>query len=288
MENPKQSSIHDIVTVSAFETLLTCHEPFSCLLIRYLDIHEIIFIAQTNRSLREFIFSYSTIWRNFDVRFSTPEVIGTLRYGSNAKKYMSWDQSLLKWGEMMKLYQLNASPSQIHHNKCWGIEFDGPEDPVLVQAAPKLYIPYHSAEMTTKFLNSIFNNLKSGIYVVSLNLDAMPVTRNGLFAVTKRLEGTLKELSLRYCMKLEGRDLIDFLKQSTPEEEQETAFPMNLEKLHVSQFGLLFYSRDRSYNSLLSSEADAIWIQICRYLEAKSAMTPTGRFTAWRPICILS
>lgn len=277
MENPGQYSI---VTVSAFETLLTCHQPFSCLFIRYLDVHEIIFIAQTNRSIREFIFSYSTIWRNFDVRFSTPEVIGTLCYGSTAKKYMSWDQSLLKWGEMMKLYQLNASPSQIDYNERWGINFDGPEDPVLVQAVPKLYIPYHSAEMTTKFLNSIFNNLKSGIYVVSLNLDAMPVTRNGLFAVTKRLEGTLKELSLRYCMKLEGKDLIDFLKQSTPEEEQETAFPMNLEKLHVSRSSLLFHFRDRSCNSLLSSEADAIWIQICRYLEAKSAMTPTGRFTA--------
>lgn len=70
---------------------------------------------------------------------------------------------------------------------------------------------------------------------MSLNLDAMPVTRDVLFAITKRLEGTLKELSLRYCMKLEGKDLIDLLKLSTPEDEQETAFPMNLEKLHVSQ-----------------------------------------------------
>lgn len=262
MENPGQSSINDTVTVSTFEILLTCHEPFTCLLIRYLNIHEIIFIAQTNRSLREFISSYSPIWRNFDVRFSTPEVIGTLRYGSIAKKYMSWDQSLLKWGEMMKLYQLNASPSQIasssqiHHNRL-GANLDGPEDPVQIQAVPKLYIPYHSTELTTKFLNSIFS-IGSGVYVVSLNLDAMPVTRNCLFAITKRLEGTLKELSLRYCMKLEGVDLIDFLKLSTP--EQETAFPMNLEKLHVSRSSLLFYFYGRSYSSLLSSGADAIWI----------------------------
>lgn len=72
---------------------------------------------------------------------------------------------------------------------------------------------------------------------MSLNLDAMPVIRDVLFAITKRLEGTLKELSLRYCMELEGKDLIDLLKLSTPEDEdeQETAFPMNLEKLHVSQ-----------------------------------------------------
>lgn len=235
MENSGESSINDttVRARSAFETLLTCHEPFSSLLVRYLSVHEFIFIARTNKSLREFIFSYSAIWRNFDVRFSTPEVIGTLRYGSSAKKYMSWDQSLLKWGEMMKLYQLNASPSQIHHNKRWGIDFNTPEDPVFAQAVPKLYIPYHSTEMTTSFLNSIFGNLRPGIYVVSLNLDAMPVTRDVLFAITKRLEGTLKELSLRYCMKLEGKDLIDLLKLSTPK-EQESAFPMNLEKLHVS------------------------------------------------------
>lgn len=243
MENCGQYPISDatITAVSTFETVLTCHEPFSNLLFKYLNVHEIIFIAQTNQSLREFIFSYSTIWRNFDVRFSTPEAIGTLRYGSSAKKNMSWDQALLKWGEMMRLYQLNASPSQIHHKRRWGINFDGPEDPILIQAVPKLYIPYHSAEMTTQFLNSIFDNLKSGIYLVSLNLDAMPVTRKVLFAVTKRLEGTLKELSLRYCMRLEGKDLIDLLKLPNPEEESETetAFPINLEKLHVSQLSFL-------------------------------------------------
>lgn len=234
MENSGKSLAND--TTSAFEILLTCHGPFSSLLVRYLDVHEFISIARTNKSLREFIFSYSAIWRNFDVRFSTPEVIGMLRYASrfSPKREMSWDLSLLKWGEMMKLYQLNASPSQIRYNNHRSINFDTLEDPDYVQAVPKPYIPYHSVKMTTNFLNSIFSNLRPGIYVVSLNLDAMPVTRDVLFAITKRLGGTLKELSLRSCMELEGEDLLDLLELSTPGNREESAFPMNLEKLYVS------------------------------------------------------
>lgn len=68
-----------------------------------------------------------------------------------------------------------------------------------------------------------------------LNLDGMPVTRSVLFTITKRLERTLKELSLRFCMKLEGKDLIDFLGPPDPDGEQEVAFPANLKKLHVSR-----------------------------------------------------
>lgn len=233
MENSKKYLINRTITVitkSAFEALLTYHEPFTSLLIEYLDLHEIILVAQTCKSLRELIFSYSFIWRNFDVRFSTPEVLAILRYGSSIKRYLSWDQSLIKWGEIMKLYQLNASPYQFQSI----IDFDTPENEVFTQTVPKLYIPYHSTEMTTNFLNSIFSNLSPGIYVASLNLDAMPVTRDVLFVITKRLEGTLKELSLRYCMKLEGKDLVDFLKLPTPEDGQESAFPINLQKLHVS------------------------------------------------------
>lgn len=71
------------------------------------------------------------------MRLFTPGIIGTLRYGPNTKKYMSWDQSLFRWGGMMEPYWLGSNPSHIYPEMEWGNRFPMAEDSRFPQAVLK-------------------------------------------------------------------------------------------------------------------------------------------------------
>lgn len=210
---------------SSFEYVLTRHEPFCSLLIRYLQIHEFTSLAQTNRVLREFIFSHSGIWRDFDVRPFTPEDVNC--DGPNPGVSHN---PVLSWGELIGAYNKRAGPSRPDHSLLFHGRVGSPKG--LPRSVPRLYVPYHSEQITAGFLDSIFKNLKRGINVVRLNLDGMPVTRRPLFDIAKDLKWTLEVLSLRFCSELRGNDFIDLLRPPTLEEEKQgIVFLPRLEKL---------------------------------------------------------